>query len=189
MDFAEAGEDFVEVGSGPAEFGSLLTSAFIHGRSEMRTAAILFLLFSTTSVFGEEMTGARKEVWSVLVEQVGLDVKQDWEAMKEFLHPKGCFWGDMSPMPEDSSEGFYTYYQKLRATEDKILAHRLVPVSVVVVDEVAIINAYAHSLTYDDDGEVEEVVYRLHNTWKKHEGKWKLLATYNTLVESDDDDD
>ena len=154
----------------------------------MRLAAFLFLLLNATLVFGEEMTGERKEVWSVLNEQVGLDVKLDWEGMKKFIHPKGCFWGDMSPMPDDSSEGSYAYYQKLRATEDKVLAHRLVPVSVVVVDDVAIINAYAHTLTVDDDGGQEEVVYRLHNTWKKHEGKWKLLATYNTSVESDDDD-
>ncbi|MCS7470002.1 DUF4440 domain-containing protein [Stieleria sp. ICT_E10.1] len=154
----------------------------------MRIAALILLLLHTTSVVGEEMTGAQKEVWSVLVEQVGLDVKQDWDAMKKFIHPKGCFWGDMAPMPADSSEGFYVYYGKLRATEDKILAHHLVPVSVIVVDDVAIVNAYSHALMVDDDEETQEQVYRLHNTWKKHEGKWKLLATYNTLVKSQDDD-
>ena len=35
------------------------------------------------------------------------------------------------------------------------------------------------------DGEQVESTYRLHNTWKKEEGSWLLLATCNSIVEED----
>ena len=72
---------------------------------------------------------------------------------------------------------------------DDIIAHNMVPVSVVVVDDVAIINFYLHILTKDDEGEQKELIIRGHNTWKKEKGRWLLLATYNTRVETEEDDD
>jgi ketosteroid isomerase-like protein len=53
---------------------------------------------------------------------------------------------------------------------------------VTVVDDVAIINCYARVLTRRD-GALLESTYRLHNTWKKEDGRWLLLATCNATVE------
>ena len=83
----------------------------------------------------------------------------------------------------------YEYFTKLEESGGEIVAHHLVPVTVRVVGDVAIINAYHHVATKDEEGEAEETIGRLHNTWKKHDGKWKLLATYNTIVSPTDDDD
>ena len=55
----------------------------------------------------------------------------------------------------------------------------------------AIINFYLHVLTRDEDdedGEQVEQIFRGHNTWKKEDGRWLLLSTYNTMVEAADDD-
>ena len=138
------------------------------------------------TTYGQELTKEQAGVWAALEEQVGLDVKQDWEGMKKFLHPKGCFWGDTSPAP--SSMTSYSYYGKLRAGEDAIIAHYLVPVSVVVVDDVAIINFYGHTLVKTKDGKTVERIMRGHNTWKKENGRWLLLSTYNTAVKMGGDD-
>jgi hypothetical protein len=159
----------------------------------MRLSAVLLsMLFTASSLaHGQELTKEQMGPWSALEEQVALDIKQDWEGMKKFLHPKACFWGDQLPSPVSVTSS--SYYAKLRAAEDEIVAHHLVPVSVVVVDDVAIINFYCHVLTQtededEEDGKQIEKIFRGHNTWKKEHGQWLLLATYNTVVETDDDD-
>lgn len=91
------------------------------------------------------------------------------------------FWGNHLPHPVTNRS--YAYYVALRAGEDEILAHHLLPVTVVVVGDVAIIDAYLHILSRSDDDKQEEKILRLQNTWKKENGKWLLLATYNTEVE------
>ncbi len=139
---------------------------------------------------GQELTEEQKGPWSALEEQVGLDIKQDWEGTKKFMHPRGCFWGDMLPAPVSVKSD--SYYAKLREGEDEVVAHHLIPVSVVVVDDVAIINFYCLILTRTetDEGDVKQVekVVRGHNTWKKENDRWLLLSTYNTMVETKDDD-
>lgn len=152
------------------------------------TLSILFMATSLTH--GQELTEEQMGPWSALEKQIALDVAQDWEGTKDFLHPQACFWGDRLPSPVSTKA--YSYYAKLRAGEDEIVAHHLVPVSVVVIDDVAIVNFYCHVLTRskdedDEGGEHVEKIFRGHNTWKKEQGRWLLLANYNTVVETDDD--
>ena len=145
-------------------------------------SALLSTLFLSSSIcHAQKLTAEQLEPWSILKTQVKMDADQDFKSMKQYMHPKGTFWGNHLPHPV--SNGSYDYYVKLRAGEDKILAHHLVPVSITVVGDVAIIDAYLHMLTASDEGKQEEKILRLHNTWKKESGKWLLLATYNTDVE------
>ena len=138
------------------------------------------------SAFGYELTEEQKGPWNALEEQVRLGLKQDWNGEQEYLHPKRCLWGDELPAPV--SKKAYSYWQKKSPTYGKIIAHHLVPVSVVVVGDVAIINFYAHAIVEKDE-EQSEIIVRGHNTWKKEKGKWLLLANYNTMVKSGDEDD
>ena len=133
-----------------------------------------------------DLTKQQLEPWSALVEQVSLEVKLDWVAMKKFIHPKGCFWGESNPHPVSLKS--YAYHTTLVSGEDKVVAHRLVPVSVVVVGDVAIINSYLHLLTRPKEGKQVEKILRLHNTWKKEGDRWLLLATYNTVAKSGGDE-
>ena len=56
--------------------------------------------------------------------------------------------------------------------------------TVIVVEDVAVINAYLHILSRSEDDEQKEKILRLHNTWKKENGKWLLLSTFNTNVDA-----
>ena len=139
-------------------------------------------------VYGFELTEEQKGPWNTLEEQVALDMKKDIEGEMKYIHPKGCFWRGGSPVPGRVSAKSTSYYKKWMDGQDEIVAHNMIPVSVVVVDDVAIINFYLHILTKDDEGEQEEMIIRGHNTWKKEQGRWLLLATYNTKVKTEDDD-
>jgi len=97
--------------------------------------------------------------------------------------------GDQSPVPGRVSAKSTSYYKKWMDGQDEIVAHNMIPVSVVVVDDVAIINFYLHILTKDGEGKQNEMIIRGHNTWKKEQGRWLLLATYNTKVKVEEEDD
>lgn len=152
-------------------------------------AAITTLVFTCGLVKAEPFTEEQLAPWTALEEQVDLGMRHQWDAMEKYLHPNLSAWGDSLPAPIAFSGKAYDYFRKLGETDDMLVAHHLVPVSVTVVGDVAIINAYHHVLTKDDEGEAKETIYRLHNTWKKGDGQWKLLATYNTVVPSMGDHD
>jgi hypothetical protein len=149
-------------------------------------AAFLLSTLVARGASAQELTEEQMGPWSALEKQVALYLKRDWEKHKEFIHPKSVDWGVFAPAPIHLSEAADKYFQEFEEGSDKAIAHLLVPVSVVVAGDVAIINAYGHVLT-KPDGKAVETIYRLHNTWKKEEGKWQLLATYNTKVESAED--
>ncbi|MCU0962814.1 MAG: DUF4440 domain-containing protein [Pirellulaceae bacterium] len=157
----------------------------------MRVAVLTLAAWfvSAALAFGLELTQEQQAPWNALEEQVALDVKKDLDGEMKYIHPKACLWGDQSPMPDSPSAKALSYYKKWMEAQDEIIAHHLIPVSVVVVDDVAIINFYIHILTEDDAGKQKEMILRGHNTWKKENGRWLLFATYNTKVKAEEDDD
>ena len=44
-------------------------------------------------------------------------------------------------------------------------------------------------LTKDSEGKQKELILRGHNTWKKEQDGWLLLATYNTKIKAEEEDD
>jgi ketosteroid isomerase-like protein len=143
---------------------------------------LVALVFSASWTFGFELTDEQREPWDTLEAQVALDIKKDVEGQMKYMHPKACFWGDQSPVPISGSAKTFSYYAKWLEGLDDVVAHNMIPVSVVVVDDVAIINFYVRVLTRDDEGKQKELMVRGHNTWKKEGDRWLLLATYNTKV-------
>ena len=151
--------------------------------------ALIGVFVASPLAFGWELTEEQKEPWNTLEEQVALDLKKDLKGEMKYLHPKACYWGTDFPAPIRLSDKMYSYWAKWLETQDEVVSHVMIPVSVVVVDDVAIINFYLHISAEDDEGEHEELIIRGHNTWKKENGRWLLLATYNTKVSGEDDDD
>ncbi len=156
----------------------------------MRVAVLTFAAWfvSAALAFGLELTEEQKGPWNTLEEQVALDMKKDIEGEMKYIHPKACLWSDDSPVPTSVSAKSTSYYKQWMEGQDEIVAHNMIPVSVVVVDDVAIINFYLHILTKDSEGKQKEMIIRGHNTWKKENDRWLLLATYNTRVKAEDDD-
>lgn len=138
-----------------------------------------------SSSSGPGWSKEQMSAWSALKEQVSLGQDREWDEHEKYIHSKLSAWGDDLPSPV-SFDGM-EYWMTLEDHAPPSITHHLVPVNVVVVDDVAIINAYLHVLKKAED-EPAEVIYRLHNTWKKADGQWRLLATYNTLVSNNDDD-
>jgi SnoaL-like domain len=138
-------------------------------------------------VSAHNLTKEQLEPWTALKEQIALYIKRDWKEHDKYIHPKLVDWGTFWPSPILFNAEANKYFQQFADGEDKIVAHLLIPVSIVVAGDTAIINAYVHSLT-KPEGKSVETIYKLHNTWKKENGRWQLLATYNSLVSPKDED-
>ena len=144
-------------------------------------SSVLVVLVFALSANAQELSEKQKEPWSALENQVALWFKQDWKKHDEYLHPKLIEWGDFTPTPATwakTKDYAKVFIRGLRKAE----AHCLIPVTVTVVDDVAIINCYLQVLQ-KRDGELTQSTYRLHNTWKKEDNRWLLLSTCNSIVE------
>ena len=149
--------------------------------------AIAFLVLGSVNAGAQELTKEQEEPWSALEKQIALFLKRDWEKHDEYIHPKAIIGGDDFPMPV-TADRLKKYDEALFADSDEVMAHYLTPVTVTVVGDVAIINAYCQVLTKKDSKKLEST-WRLHNTWKKENGRWRLLATYNAEVRTSETDD
>ena len=143
--------------------------------------AVLFFASSPLVAHAQELNKKQKEPWSALERQVALWFKQDWKNHDKYIHPKEIDWGDFTPTPVTAAR-MKDYTTVLLKGSDKVVSHCLIPVTVTVVDDVAIINCYLQVLT-KKNGKLAQSTYRLHNTWKKEGDRWLLLATCNSIVE------
>jgi len=143
--------------------------------------AMLLIMSSSFVANAQELTKKQREPWSALERQVALWFQQDWEEHDKYIHPKEIDWDDTLPTPVTGARA-QKYITELLKRTDKVVSHYLIPVTVTVVDDVAIINCYVRVLT-EKDGVSMESTYKLHNTWKKEGDRWLLLATCNSVVE------
>lgn len=149
---------------------------------------ILSVAFLTSGSSAQELSKEQLEPWSALTQQLSLIFQREWKELDKYIHPQIVNWGDSMPSPIHFGDEAKKYFEQVEEGADKVVAFHLVPVSVVVAGDVAIINAYLHVLTKPDGKSVEKI-FRLHNTWKREDGRWQLLATYNTTIASGDSDD
>jgi len=130
---------------------------------------VLFLLGFSAQTFAQEWNQDQREVWETLETQIGHYQAARFDENSKHIHDQAVFWGPDSPIP-----GYVSEFPGPDSAATR--AHKLFPLSVDVHGDTAIINAYLRSL-----GDQGWVSLRLHNTWIKRNGAWKLLATYNTV--------
>ncbi|MEE2935370.1 MAG: hypothetical protein VYA84_05160 [Planctomycetota bacterium] len=82
---------------------------------------LLIMLLVCSTSYAQKLTPEQQQPWAVLETQVKLDMDQDYEAMKQYTHPEGTFWGDRLPNPVSNRN--YKYYIAGRTGEDEIVAH------------------------------------------------------------------
>lgn len=148
----------------------------------MKYLSIILLLVGLcfVSTFAQNWSAEEKEVWQVLEDQISTGVKGDLETMWEkYIHPDCSLWSSEIAVPIDlqSAKKLDTARFQLGM---KYHAFTLTPLTIKVYDDFAILNFYVfgyHSEPGSD--EIKRHSVRLHNTWKKENGRWLLLATHN----------
>jgi len=147
--------------------------------------SIIAVLILTVTLYAGELTDAEKEVLETLNTQLGHSFAGEYDEDAKYMHPKGVFWGAYSPVPVPASEEGQRLW-KLEQENSLIeyLGFEIVPLTVSVVGNTAILNVYLNVLMKPKpDSEPVRRQMLLHNTWVKEKGGWLLLATYNTYPE------
>ena len=146
------------------------------------TIAILIL---AAPLYAGELTTEEKEVLDILNTQLGYAFAGEVDENAKYMHPKLVLWGAYSPVPAPASEKGQRLWKLQRANSSvEYLGFEIVPLTVVVVGNTAILNVYLNILMKPKpDGEPVWRQNLLHNTWVKEKGGWLLLATYNTFSE------
>ena len=145
---------------------------------------VVYLLVAPVSVHAFEMDPMQKDAWDALVEQIQLGMERNWDDQEVYIHPQISTWGPDMAAPGGAASGASgpALFQMAMERTPKPVAHNLVPVTVVVDGDVAIINFYLVLLNEGPEGPTYATM-RGHNTWKKDGERWRLLATYNTWLE------
>ena len=115
----------------------------------MSRMLLIVTLFFISPVFAQNWNADQKAVWQALEAQIAHYSGGEYAQHDAYLHPSIVMW-----MPE----------------------YQLFPISVVVVGDTAIVNAYWRRARTDG-----EQTWRLHNTWIREDDEWRLLAFYNTV--------
>ena len=147
--------------------------------------SVIAILILAATLYAGEFTKEEKEVLETLNTQLSHVFADEFDEEVKYMHPRAIYWGTYSPVPNPASEKGQILWKLQRANSlVKYLGFEMVPVSVVVVGNTAILNVYLNILVKPTPD--SEPVWRqtlLHNTWVKEEGRWLLLATYNTPSE------
>ena len=144
--------------------------------------SIIAVLILAATLYAGEFTKEEKEVLETLNTELSHVFADEIDEEAKYNHPRAIYWGTRSPVPAPASEKVEELWKLQRANSlVKYLGFKIVPLTVVVVGNTAIINAYITVLVKPTPD--SEPVWRqslLHNTWVKEEGRWLLLANYNT---------
>ena len=143
---------------------------------------LVVTLLCLIPAIAQNWTAEQKEVWKALDDQISTGVKGDLETMwDEYIHPDCSLWWTAVTVPVDreTAKKLDTAWFQLGG---KYHAFTLTPLTIKVYDDFAILNFYVfgyHSEPGSD--EIKQHSVRLHNTWKKENGRWLLLATHNVF--------
>ena len=147
--------------------------------------SIIAVLILTVTLYAGDLTEEEKEVLETLNTQLGHVFAGQIDENTKYLHPRFVHWGTFSPVPAPDSEAGRRLWKLERDNSSaEHLGFEIVPLTVVVVGNTAILNVYLNILMKPKPD--SEPVWRqvlLHNTWVKEKGRWLLLATYNTFPE------
>ena len=132
-----------------------------------RILLIVITLF-VSPVFAQNWNADQKAVWQALEAQIAHYSEGEYAQHDAYLHPSIVMW-----MPEYPVSWRFGDFVMEPGPD---LAHQLFPISVVVVGDTAIVNAYWRRARSDG-----EQTWRLHNTWIREGKQWRLLAFYNTV--------
>lgn len=133
-------------------------------------ARILFILCTlfASSAFAQNWNADQQAAWQALEAQIAHYSAGEYAQHEAYLHPSLVTWTPDYPVPWRLGEFV------MEPGPD--LEYQLFPISVVVVGDTAIVNAYWRRARTDGDQ-----IWRLHNTWLRENDQWRLLAFYNTL--------
>jgi hypothetical protein len=130
--------------------------------------------FLSGTVQAQSWTPEQQDVWKIEQKQWQMARDKDITWIESMVHPNLSYWETDSAVPQNrDSLTRWTRYQSAGSTT---LEHELLPISIVVTGNVAVVNYYYNTASEDYKKERQRVSGHYMDVLIKDNGQWKFLA-------------
>jgi hypothetical protein len=143
-----------------------------------RMISMLFVgiaaLTSASPASSQGWTAEQQEVWAVEEQQWKMAAAEDLSWVDTMVHPNVSYWETSQPMPQNRSS--LIRWNRFSAANGSTLEQELLPISIVITGNVAVVNYYYSVAREDVAKKQERVTGRYMDVLIKDGGRWKFLA-------------
>ena len=136
--------------------------------------AILFIVFSTSSIIGQSWSAEQKEVWAGVEKYWEVSSKGNADAFLEYFDDSYVGWGYVSKVPQNKSNT--SKWIKYDMANNSTVLYSLTPVSIWVNGDFAFVNYFYNQMEKDKDGKESPNSGHWTDILMKKNGKWLLVG-------------
>jgi hypothetical protein len=129
--------------------------------------------FATAAV-AETWNAEQQEVWKLEQQQWKMAAAKDLSWIDSMVHPNLSYWETGQPMPQNIES--LARWNRYQTTTGTALEQELLPISIVITGNVAVVTYYYSVAREDYKKEREMVTGRYMDVLIKDKGSWKFIA-------------
>jgi hypothetical protein len=133
-------------------------------------ATALFSLGASAQNWNAE----QQEIWNLEQQQWKMAAAKDLSWIDSMVHPNLSYWETGQPMPQNLAS--LNRWNRYSTTTGSTLEQELMPISIVITGNVAVVNYYYQVAREDNDKKREMVTGRYMDVLMKDNGRWKFIA-------------
>jgi hypothetical protein len=116
----------------------------------------------------------QQEVWNLELQQWKMAAAEDLSWIDSMVHPNLSYWESGQPMPQNLAS--LNRWNRYAATNGATLEQELMPISIAITGNVAVVTYYYQVAREDNDKKREMVTGRYMDVLMKDNGRWKFIA-------------
>ena len=141
------------------------------GLSGRLAVAAAILSFGASA---QNWNAEQQEVWNLELQQWKMAAAEDLSWIDSMVHPNLSYWESGQPMPQNLAS--LSRWNRYAAANGATLEQELMPISIVITGNVAVVNYYYQVAREDNDKKREMVTGRYMDVLMKDNGRWKFIA-------------
>jgi ketosteroid isomerase-like protein len=137
----------------------------------------LWALAATMLSFGasaQNWNAEQQEIWNLELQQWKMAAAEDLSWIDSMVHPNLSYWESGQPMPQNLAS--LNRWNRYAAANGATLEQELMPISIAITGNVAVVNYYYQVAREDNDKKREMVTGRYMDVLMKDNGRWKFIA-------------
>jgi hypothetical protein len=144
-----------------------------HRIASLGFAAAVAVLLSVAAD-AQNWTPEQQEVWKVEEQQWKMNRDKDLTWVESMVHPNLSYWETGMPMPQTRAS--LERWQRFSSASNTTLEQELLPISIVITSNVAVVHYYYSSSIENYKKERRPVTGHYTDVLLKEDGHWKFLA-------------
>ncbi len=146
----------------------MTTRILVRGLCALAAALVAF------GASAQNWSAEQQEIWDLEQQQWKMAAAEDLGWIETMVHPGLSYWETGQPMPQNLAS--LKRWNRYAAANGATLEQELMPISIVITGNVAVVNYYYQVAREDNDKKREMVTGRYMDVLMKDNGRWKFIA-------------